>query len=130
MRKELIDELRQRHPQLLGPMGEPAIQPSILCGDGWFNLIDCLCEILVSAEEHHVEAVIRVDEIKSKYGSLRFETSGLQPEGEAQVALIELISERTCEVCGGPGVTINRSGWLATLCETHAATEHLTMSSE
>ena len=115
MRKELIDELRQRHPGLLGPNGEPAIQPSILCGDGWFNIIDCLCASISSVRD----STSRIEEVKAKYGSLRVYALGLGPEGAAQVELAESLSERTCEECGCPGVLGNRAGWTTTRCQVH-----------
>jgi hypothetical protein len=121
MRKELIDELRQRHPRLLGPMGEPAIQPSIICGDGWFNLIDCLCEALTPHQISDDQPPARVEEIKSKYGGLRFYAAGLDAKGEAQVALSESLSERTCEVCGSPGSVVEKAGWIGTRCQAHSA---------
>jgi hypothetical protein len=115
MRKELINELRQRHPRLLGPMGEPAIQPSILCGDGWFNIIDCLCASISSVGE----SFSRIEEVKAKYGSLRVYAIGLGPGGNAQVELAESLSERTCEECGCPGVPRSRAGWITTRCHAH-----------
>lgn len=119
MRKELIDELRKRHPRLLGAAREPGTQPSILCGDGWFNLLDCLCGALVADRPSGDAPQIRVAEIKSKYGGLRFHALGLDATGEAQVALAEALSERTCEACGCPGVAVDRAGWISTTCELH-----------
>ncbi|MBW8366738.1 MAG: hypothetical protein K0M70_02640 [Arenimonas sp.] len=121
MRKELIDELRQRHPRLLGPTGEPATQPSILCGDGWFNLLDCLCGAVQAGADAKGNEDVRVEEIKSKYGSLRFEAYGLSPAEDAQVALAEALSERTCEECGAPGSERGRDGWVSTLCSNNSA---------
>lgn len=123
MRKELIDELRQRHPRLLGPIGEPAVQPSILCGDGWFNLLDCLCGVVQAAADAKGYEDMRVEEIKSKYGSLRFDASGLSPAEDAQVALAEALSERTCEECGAPASEQDRNGWVSTLCVAHSGGE-------
>ena len=119
MRKELIHELRQRHPLLLGPTGEPAIQPSILCGDGWFNLLDCLCGAVQASAVAGGHGNVRVEEIKSKYGSLRFYACGLSPAEEAQVALAEALSERTCETCGAPGYENVRNGRGTTICTAH-----------
>jgi hypothetical protein len=123
MRKELIEELRQRHALLLGPIGEPPIQPSILCGDGWFNLLDCLCGVVQASAALRDHGRVRVEEIKSKYGSLRFEACGLSPAEEAQVALAEALSERTCETCGAPGSEQDRNGWVSTLCVAHSGGE-------
>ena len=120
MRKELIDELRQRHPRLLGPMGEPAIQPSILCGHGWFNLLDCLCGAVQAAADAKGREDVRVEEVKSKYGSLRFEAYGLSEAEDAQVTLAEALSERRCETCGAPGSEHVRDAWVSTLCMVHS----------
>ncbi len=113
MRPELIAELRHRHEILL------SATCAILCGDGWFNLLDCLLESIEIAPEHSQER-IRIEEIKSKYGSLRIEWDGSSACASALVQMAEALSERTCETCGSPGALTEKGDWLTVACRTHA----------
>jgi hypothetical protein len=82
------------------------------CGDGWFELIKELSEKL---EPLGVEA----EQVKEKFGTLRFYTGGVPEEVADEVfALIdeaEERSEKTCEQCGAPG-ELRPGGWIQTLC--------------
>jgi hypothetical protein len=58
-------------------------------------------------------------QVKEKYGGLRFYYSGGDEIIEAYVHVAEMISERTCEVCGAPG-KMQDGGWIVTRCNEHA----------
>jgi hypothetical protein len=57
-------------------------------------------------------------QVKEKYGGLRFYYSGGDEIIEAYVHVAEMISERTCEVCGAPG-KMQDGGWTVTRCDLH-----------
>lgn len=117
MKQELAEALHQRHGPLLGEL------PHIPCGDGWFNLLDCLFEAL-SGLSDAIPGGIRIDEVKSKYGSLRVYLAGTSTCAEALVQLAEGLSERTCEICGASGSRVDKGSWTSTLCATHQATRN------
>jgi hypothetical protein len=83
------------------------------CGDGWFNLIWNLCEDLdkVVGEE------FRVDQVKEKFGTLRFYASGTNREAEALIRVAEKLSAITCEICGKPGKLKVKGAWYRTVCD-------------
>lgn len=60
---------------------------------------------------------VRADQIKEKFGTLRFYYQGGDDYIAGIVSLAESISNVTCERCGGPGKK-TRSGWIKVLCET------------
>lgn len=62
---------------------------------------------------------VRIAQIKEKFGTLRFYYDGGDEYISGMVRLAESVSAFTCEECGCPG-TLRGSGWLRTLCETHA----------
>lgn len=93
------------------------------CGDGWYNLLDCLCSKLQFDTDHNnkeckypqVEAV----QVKEKFGTLRFYVAGATPEQYAAISLAELMSSRICEVCGKFSEDIAPCGpqWITTRCK-------------
>lgn len=64
-------------------------------------------------------AQVTVNQVKEKFGTLRFYYSGGDSYIDGLVAMAESMSANTCEECGAPGKTVG-GGWLTTLCEKHA----------
>jgi hypothetical protein len=62
---------------------------------------------------------VTVDQVKEKFGTLRFYYTGGDEYIHGVAAMAEAMSAATCEVCGKPGKTIG-GGWLKTACEEHA----------
>jgi len=60
-----------------------------------------------------------VDQVKEKFGTLRFYYSGGDDYVDGVVRMAEAISAVTCEECGSPGEQ-RSDGWIRTLCNTHA----------
>jgi hypothetical protein len=86
------------------------------CGDGWKSLIDPL----VSKAN---ELGATVDQIKEKYGGLRFYFTPGEADADELEEMIEeaeIASQVTCELCGAPGHTLHNGPWYKTLCKEHA----------
>lgn len=58
---------------------------------------------------------IKIDQIKEKFGGLRFYYSGGDKQIAGMVRFAEHLCERTCEVSGEKGELCARGGWLKTL---------------
>ena len=106
------------------PMTETTMCWGFECGDGWFNIINQLCANI----QHHIDwknrneevvPQVTVDQVKEKFGSLRFYFTGGDEYIRGMATMAESMSGVTCEQCGNPGSTVGR-GWLTTLCEKHA----------
>jgi hypothetical protein len=106
------------------PMTETTMCWGFECGDGWFNIINQLCANI----QHHIDwknrkeevvPQVTVDQVKEKFGSLRFYFTGGDDYIRGMATMAESMSGVTCEECGNPGSTLGR-GWLTTLCEKHA----------
>ena len=61
---------------------------------------------------------VTLDQVKEKFGTLRFYYTGGDDEISGMVRMAESMSGVTCEECGNPGETKGQ-GWVVTLCETH-----------
>jgi len=83
------------------------------CGDGWFPLINSLCEKLEALNFNN--SVIQISE---KWGMLRFSVNGATGQQYSLIEDYESKSDKYCETCGGPGeLKQNENGWYKTLCQ-------------
>jgi hypothetical protein len=89
------------------------------CGSGWDAVIAPVFAAIAAWNAAHPEQHITVDQVKEKYGTLRFYTSGCCEEIDALIDDAEKDSAYTCEACGQPAQTNNEHGWLVTLCPEH-----------
>ena len=90
-------ELRTRYPRLYD---DPACE--ITVGRGWLPLVRELSEKILVTELRYGQRVI-VQQVKEKFGTLRFYYRLASPELEAAIAQAEVQSSRCCEDCGEPG---------------------------
>ena len=104
--RELDDLLCRRYPRLYARRhGDPqstAMGWGFEIGDGWFGIIDALSEVLSSRIEGHESPGPEVQQVKQKFGSLRFHIDEPNSVG-AIVDLAEQMSCRVCEISGRPG---------------------------
>lgn len=127
MKQELDEYLCKVFPKIFAernlPMQETCMCWGFSCGDGWFNIINQLCQNI----QHHIDwknkekevvAQVVVSQVKEKYGTLRFYYSGGDDTIDGMVSMAESMSGVTCEECGNIGES-NNSGWIKVLCETH-----------
>lgn len=61
---------------------------------------------------------VKIDQIKEKFGELRFYYSGGDKEVAGMVRFAEYLANQTCEVSGEKGELCVRGGWYKTLSET------------
>ena len=145
MRQELDKLLCEKYPKMMvnrnKNMQETCRCWGFECGDGWFNILDQL----MSNIQHHIDwnnqnfekgykqykqvAQVTLDQVKEKFGTLRFYYTGGDDEISGMVRMAESMSGVTCEECGNPG-KCRGSGWMYTACDTHTKPEHLTEQEE
>ncbi len=80
------------------------------CGDGWEPIIRKLSEELT-----RLSPETRAEQVKEKYGGLRFYVNSATDAGEAAIRLAESQAEVTCEICGAPG-EIRGVRWYSVRC--------------
>lgn len=111
-----IETLRDKYPKIFPPQ---KYNTELSVGDGWFQLLDNLCEKLQTLSDLTNNQVVAT-QVKEKFGGLRFYVAEYGPEIDELIVAAEHEADRTCEVCGAPGKARNDS-WIKTLCDTHAA---------
>jgi hypothetical protein len=90
------------------------------CGDGWYNILNQLMGNI----QHHIDwknrnsevvPQVTLDQVKEKFGTLRFYYTGGDEYIHGLVAMAEAMSGVTCESCGNPGER-RGGGWVHTYC--------------
>ena len=127
MREELDNALCQKYPKIFVNRGkdmkESCMYWGFSCGDGWYDLIDELCGTAQnyidnnSTKTNPIPQMV-AEQVKEKFGTLRFYTSGGDRLIDGMIWLAESMSGRLCDQCGSPATT-NRTGWLMTRCDVH-----------
>ena len=112
MSPELTQKLLDKYPKLFSSKQFWGFE----CGDGWYDLLDYLCGSLVTYTYSDEE--IYVDQVKEKFGRLRFYLSREDDVMHGMVSMAEHMSGRICETCGNRGETRGGS-WMVTLCDLH-----------
>ena len=120
MKQEIVQKFQERfnwvpkaNPLYRDDMGVPMY---IDCGEGWFNLIWKLCEDIDVIVKREGWTDFRVDQIKEKFGGLRFYINGANNEVHDLIDEAEQKSYEVCELCGKKGSMYIGFGWYRTLC--------------
>ena len=146
MKPELQQKLYEKYPKIFVqkdlPMSQTAMCWGIDCGDGWYWLLDQLCDAIQNycnsknegirtrnearkegkevyggkeaEEEWQVEAV----QVKEKFAGLRFYINSADDEVYGMIGLAEHMSYHICEDCGTTeNVKTRGKGWIYTLCD-------------
>lgn len=123
---EFIKGLESKYPAMFAaPYG------GVCVGEGWWAIISSLCKNIQSHIDWRNEQFIKygrgelvpqvtVEQIKEKFGGLRFYYSGGDDEISGMVRVAESWAAHTCEQCGARG-HIRHGGWVQTLCDKHEA---------
>ncbi len=123
MEKELQNKLFEKYPKIL-------TEVTIDTGDGWYWLIDNLCDQLqreidnvVSNYSHFKEnaqkrpQIIAV-QVKEKFGRLRFYVRSAADEQYAIIDFAESLSFVICENCGSlENIEQTKKGRIQSLCD-------------
>ena len=125
MKQELDKLLCERYPKMMVnrnlPMQETFMCWGFECGDGWFNILDQLMGNI----QHHIDwknkkeevvAQVTLDQVKEKFGTLRFYYTGGDDVIDGMVRMAESMSGVMCEECSAPAKT-HGPGWIRTICE-------------
>jgi hypothetical protein len=115
-----------------------AMGQGFCCGDGWFFIINSLCDrIQIYIDNHNywhdkgspgaeekIEQVVAL-QVKEKFSGLRFYCKGGDNHTAGLVDMVEHLSYDICEVCGKGDQTIGRNidGWVRTTCPEHSHSE-------
>lgn len=124
MRKELDNYLVEKYPKIFvnryADMKTTAMCWGFSHGDGWFWLLDQLCNSIQSHIDNNsfrnIPQVV-ASQVKEKYGYLNFYFSGGDDYIDGMVSLAEKMSMNICEECGSLENIGHTSGWIKCICK-------------
>lgn len=124
MNKELTQQLFEKYPKIFVQKNLPP-RESLMCfgcehGDGWYWLLDQLCNSIqsyIDCNKHKEIVQVEAVQVKEKFGSLRFYYNGGNEYISGMVSLAEHMSYNICEKCGSMKNVKRTKGWIKALCE-------------
>jgi hypothetical protein len=138
MKKELDEYLCKTYPKMMvnrdKNMQETCMCWGFECGNGWFPILNQLMGNI----QHHIDwknrteevvPQVTLDQVKEKFGTLRFYYTGGDDYISGLVSMAESMSGITCETCGKPGTSTSGS-WVKTACPEHGGQDYNTPEEE
>jgi len=122
MNPELDKQLCEDFPKIFARRNESPKETALAfgfeCGDGWYDIISTLCDVIQNQIKYtpDIPEVVAL-QVKEKYGTLRFYIYGGNAYTDGMIAMAESMSGKICELCGNKGKIID-DGWLKTRCNT------------
>jgi hypothetical protein len=113
-------QMEERFPKMLADK-----YGGFAVGEGWWPILEALCANIQSHidwknRETEVCPQVVVEQIKEKFGGLRFYYQGGDEQIHGMVRMAEAWADASCETCGAPGKRRD-GGWIKTLCDHHEA---------
>jgi len=98
-------------------MNQTCMCCGVECGDGWFWLIDNLCNCIQNYINNNSVDQVEAVQVKEKFGGLRFYINYSDDIVFGMIRLAENISYNICEECGSfEGKMAYAGYWIKTLC--------------
>lgn len=120
MRRSFEDRLMRYYPALFPMTGQPERDRKIQrihCGEGWFPLIEMLCDQIQNVIDDQDLRQATICEISEKFGVMRISCHSSSEPVRYLVEAAERASAEFCEGCGDIGITQRtHRGWIKTLC--------------
>lgn len=124
MNKKLQNKLYRKYPKIFRqkdlPMKETAMCWGFQCGNGWYWLIDNLCDSIqsyIDLNPHLKLKQVEANTVKEKYGGLRFYIDSGDAFIRGKISFAQQLSYQICEVCGTTKNVSQTIGWIYTLCD-------------
>jgi len=126
------DTFYDQYP-LVFPTREP--EQGFQCGKGWYQLLDCLFEVIQKHLEKLAEPPpFRITYIKEKYGTVRIGYEHATDSIKDTIIQAEKMSGHICETCGEYGKIRDSAHWIKVRCDecerTHFAHQNTPLSPE
>lgn len=119
MNSELTTKLKDKYPaffrDLYGDPSQTCMAFGIECGDGWYGLLEKLCEDIAASNPPED---FRFAQIKEKFGGLTVYVDFGNEKIFSLTTEVEQESYKVCEFCGTRDNVTSEGSWILTLCST------------
>lgn len=122
MNRETTEKLLNKYPKIfrqkdLSPQ-ETAMCWLFDCSDGWYWLIDQLCDCIQNYIDSNKKVCqVEATQVKEKYGTLSFYTYGGDELTDGMIWMAEHMSASICETCGSTEDVSQTKEWIMTRCK-------------
>lgn len=138
MHPELENKLYEKYPKIFRQkdwtMDRTAMCWGINCGNGWYDLIDRLCDAIQlyvdsrinnaqwesskTGNEFNPQSIqVEAAQVKEKYGTLRFYVDNADEFVNGLIYMASCMSINTCIDCGSNHNIKTTPGWIQPLCD-------------
>ena len=122
MKEELDKKLVEKYPKIFADRHKSKMETAMCwgfeCNDGWYDLIDNLCESIQNYIDSNDIPQFVASQVKEKFGGLRFYGDGGDNYIDGMISFAEDLSYKTCEKCGSiEDVSQTKNGWITSLCK-------------
>ena len=130
MTPEIESKLFQKYPKIFRNDGDNSDGGlwGIECDDGWYDLLDRLCSTIQNhvdfavrnaalTDEERVDLQVVAQQVKSKFGGLRFYSHGGDVATDGMIRMAESMSYCVCEFCGNKAHRQTIGTWIYTACD-------------
>lgn len=133
MKPEFDALLCERYPLIFADrrlsIKESCMARGFACGDGWFPLLNVLCERLQFWTDHNGAPQVVASQVKEKWGVLSFHAPVANDWQRGMIVMAESMSGQICEQCGQPGqVLVDTRLVFLTRCQAHAPEGAITLA--
>jgi len=112
LKLELKQKLVDNYPEIIDN-----VDHIIYCGDGWYWLIDHICDCIQSYLDNNPQEQIKALQIKSKFGELSFYINSKNEIVKGMIWFASFLSSHMCENCGTrKDVSRAKGNWVIYLC--------------
>ena len=132
MRQDLAEKLVEKYPDALvdygGDMRQTCMAWGFECGNGWFKILEELCEKVANIPG------FKFAQVKEKFGMLTVYYNGPNEEKDREIVRAAIReaedkSIKTCESCGEPAKLKSDHGWMLVECKKCEALKEISRSS-
>ncbi len=127
MIEENEQKLMKDHPEIFRSMYDSNTRLPIMfgieCKDGWYSIIDSLCNTIELICRQKDCEIPEAHQVKEKWGSLRFYVGDVDDSAfekiDGAINMSEEQSLHTCEMCGSTSddVELRKDGWWRVRCD-------------
>ena len=113
LEKKLIDICPDALSDYGGDMRQTCMAWGFECGDGWYKILEELCQKVSKL------STFKFEQVKEKFGMLTIYFSASEGQHDIARKIVDEAEEKSCSVCegcGGRGKRQSRGGWLSTEC--------------
>ena len=121
MKQKLTEKLFKDYPEIF-KQKDLNLTQTCMCwgietGNGWYNLIDNLCAMIMEYCKLNNYPIPEASQVKEKYGTLRFYMDNSNNDIENLINIATHTSAITCEICGKIG-ELNNGPWYLVKCDS------------